>query len=99
MVATVRSPSPKCYRLPIYNFVSFDYNLTFSHTAAILDSKKMSIVLFSNYGDVRQIHVNKIWQTYIITRHINRVFALYIVESIITETFSELFRVHGGHLE
>ena len=60
MVATVRSPSPKCYRLPIYNFVSFDYNLTFSHTAAILDSKMVSIVVFSNYGVVKQIHVNKI---------------------------------------
>ena len=66
MVATVRSPSPKCYRLPIYNFVSFDYNLTFSHTAAILDSKMVSMVVFSNYWDVKQIHVNEIWQTYII---------------------------------
>ena len=47
-------------RLPIYNFVSFDYNLTFSHTAAILDSKMVSIAVFSNYGDVKQIHVDKI---------------------------------------
>ena len=60
MVATARSPSPKCYRLPIYNFVSFDYNLIFSHTAAILNSKMGSIVVFSNYGDVKQIHVNTI---------------------------------------
>ena len=59
MVA-ITSRSPKCYRLPIYNFVSFDYNLTFSHTAAILDSKMMSIIVFSNYGDVKQIDVNKI---------------------------------------
>ena len=28
-----------------------------------------------------------------------RLFALYKVESIITEGFSELLRVHGGHLE
>ena len=60
MVATVRIPSHKCYRLPIYNFVSFDYNLTFSHAAVILDSKMVFIVVFSNYGDVKQIHVNKI---------------------------------------
>ena len=99
MVATVRIPSLKCYRLAIYIFVSFDYNLTFSHMAAILDSKMVSIVVFSNYGDVKQIYVNTISQTYIFTRHINRVFALYIVESIISGTFSELFRVHGGYLE
>ena len=59
MVATI-SPSSKCYRLPIYSFVSFDFNLTFSHTAAILDSKMMSIIIFSNYGNVKQIYVNKI---------------------------------------
>ena len=53
MVATVRSPSPKCYRMPIYNFVSFDY-------IPILNSKMGSIVLFTNYGDVKQIHVNTI---------------------------------------
>ena len=47
-------------RLPIYNFVSFDYNLTFSHTSTILDFKMVSIVVFSNYGDVKQIHVNRI---------------------------------------
>ena len=60
MVATVRSPSPQCYRLPLYNFVSFDYNLTLSYTAAILDSKMVPIVVFLNYGDVKQNHVNKI---------------------------------------
>ena len=98
MVATVRSPSPKCYRLPIYKFDLFDYNLTCSHTAANLDSNMVFIVVFSNYGDVIQIHVNKICQTYIITSNINPVFAFYKVESI-TETFSELFRAHGGHLE
>ena len=43
-----------------FTLQSFDYNLTFSHTAAILDSKMVSIVVFSNYGDVKQIHVNKI---------------------------------------
>ena len=59
MVA-ISSPSPKSYRLPIYNFVSFDYNLTFSHTAAILYSKMVSIIVFSNYGDVEKIYVNKI---------------------------------------
>ena len=59
MVA-INSPSPKCYRLPIYNFVSFDYNLTFSHTAAILDFKMVPIIVFSNYGDVKQIYVNTI---------------------------------------
>ena len=91
MVATVRSPSPKCYRLPIYNFVSFDYNLTFSHTAAILDSKMVTIIAFSNYVDVKQIYMNKIEQTYIVTRHINQVFALYKVESIITEEFQSFF--------
>ena len=95
----ISNPSPKCYRLPIYNLVSFDDNLTFSNKAAILDSKMVSIIVFSNYGDVKQMYVNKIWQIYIITRHINRVFALYKVESIITEAFSEFFRVHGGHLE
>ena len=59
MVA-ICSTSPKCYHLPIYNnFVSFDYNLTFSHTAAILDSKMLSIIVFSNYGDVKQIYVKK----------------------------------------
>ena len=57
------------------------------------------IIVFSNYVDVKQIDVNKIGQTYIVTRHKNRVFALYKVECIITEAFSELFRVHGGHLE
>ena len=36
----------------------------------------VSIILFSNYGDVKLIYVNKIWETYIITRHINWVFAL-----------------------
>ena len=70
MVATVRSRSPKFFRLPIYNFVSFDYKLTFTHTAAILDSKMVSIVVFSNYGYVKQIHVNKIRQIYIITRQL-----------------------------
>ena len=59
MVA-ISSPSPKSYRLPIYNVVSFDYNLTFSHTAAILYSKMVSIIVFSNYGDVEKIYVNKI---------------------------------------
>ena len=95
----ISNPSPICYRLPIYNLVSFDYNLTFSNKAAILDFKMVSIIVFLNYGDVKQIYVNKIWQTYIITRHINRVFALYKVESIIAEAYSELFRVHGGHLK
>ena len=38
--------------------------------------------------DVKQIYVNKIGQTYIVTRHLNRVFVLYKVESIITEVFS-----------
>ena len=99
MVLTVRSPSPTCYRLPIYNLVSFDYNLTFSQTAAILDSIMVSIVVLSNYGDVKQIYVNKIREKYIITRQINLVFALYKVVFIITETFSKLFLVHGGHLE
>ena len=93
------SHKSKCYRLPIYYFVSYDYNYTFSHMAVILDSKIVSIIAFSNYVDVKQIYVNKIGQTYIVTRHINRVFALYKVEFIITEEFSELFRVHGGHLE
>ena len=60
MVATVRSPPPTCYRLPTYNFVSFDYNLTFSHTAVILDSKMVSIVVLLNYGDVKQIYLNAI---------------------------------------
>ena len=87
MVA-ISSPSSKCYRLPIYNFVSIDYNLTVSHAAAILDSKMVSIIVFSNYGDVKQIYVNKVGQTYIITRHINRVFAHHKVVSIITEAFS-----------
>ena len=89
----------KCYRLPIYYFVSYDHNWTFSYTAAILDSQMVSIIAFSNYVDVKQIYVNKIWQTYIVTRHINRVFALYKVECIITEAFLELFRVNGSHLE
>ena len=53
MVATVRSPSSKCYRLPIYNFVSFDYNLIFSRTAAILDFKMVSIIF-------KLLHVNTI---------------------------------------
>ena len=95
----ISNPSPRCYRLPIYDLVSFDYNLTFSNKAGILDSKMVSIIVLSNYGDVKQIYVNTIWQTHIISRHINRVFALYKVESIITEAFSELFRVRGGHLE
>ena len=56
----ISSPSPKCYRLPIYNLVSFDYNLTFGNKAAILDSKIVSVIVFSNYGDVKQIYVNKI---------------------------------------
>ena len=56
------------------------------------------IIAFSNYIDVKQIYVNKIGQTYIITSLINRVFALYKVEPIMTEEFLELFRVHGGHL-
>ena len=51
----------------------------------------VSIVVFSNYGDVKQIYVHKIWQTYIITRHINRVFALYKVESIIAEHVQSFF--------
>ena len=59
----------------------------------------VSIITFSNYVDVKQIYVIKTGQTYIFTRHINQVFALYKVEAIITEEFSELFRVHGGHLE
>ena len=59
----------------------------------------VSIIAFSNYVDVIQIYANKIGQTYIVTRHINQVFALHKVESIITEELSELFRVHGGHLE
>ena len=93
------SHKSKCYRLPIYIFVSYDYNRTFSHTAAILDFKMVSIIAFANYVDVKQIYVNKIGQTYIVTRHIKRAFALYKVESIITEAFSKLFRVPGGHLE
>ena len=83
----------------IYNFVSYDYNWTFSYTAAILDSKMVFIIAFSNYVDVKQIYVNTIGQTYIVTRHINQVFALYEVESIITDAFSELFRINGGYLE
>ena len=51
-----------------------------------------------NFVDVKQIYVNKIGQTYIVTRHNNQVFALR-VEVIITEEFLELFRVHDGHLE
>ena len=73
----ISSPSPKCYRPPLYNLVSFYYNLTFGNEAAILDFNMVSIIVFSNYGDVKQIYVNKIWQKYIITRHINLVFALY----------------------
>ena len=57
------------------------------------------IIAVSNYVDVKQIYVNTIGQTYIVTRHINQVFALYEVESIITDEFSELFRINGGHLE
>ena len=83
----------------INNFVSYDYNRTFSHTAAILNSKMVFIIAFANYVDVKQIYVNKIGQTHIGIRHINQVFALYKVESIITEEFSKLFQVHGGHLE
>ena len=56
----ISSPSPKCYRLPIYNLVSFDYNLTFRNKAAILDFKIVSIIVSSNCGDVKQIYVNKI---------------------------------------
>ena len=59
----------------------------------------VSIIAFLNYVDVKQIYVNKIGQTYIVTSHINQVFALYNVEAIITEKFSELFRIHDGHLE
>ena len=59
MVAISRPP-PKCYRSPIYNFVSFDYNLPFSHTAAIFVSKMVPIIVFSEYGDVKRIYVNKI---------------------------------------
>ena len=43
-----------------HNSVSYDYNWTFSHTAAILDSKMVSIIAFSNYGDVKQINVKQI---------------------------------------
>ena len=78
------SHKSKCYRLLIYNFVSYDYNWTFSHTAAILDCKMISIIAFSNYVDVKQINVNKNGQTYTVTRHINRVFDLYKVHTIIT---------------
>ena len=49
--------------------------------------KMVSIIAFSNYVDVNQIYVNKIGQTYLVTRHISQVFALYKVESIITEEF------------
>ena len=59
----------------------------------------VSIIAFSNYVEVKQIYVNKIGQTDIVTRHINQVFALCKIESIITGEFSELFRIHGGHLE
>ena len=59
----------------------------------------VSIIAFPNYEDLKQIYVNTIRQTCIVTRHINRVFALYKIESIITEAFSELFWVQGGHLE
>ena len=51
----------------------------------------VSIIAYSNYVNVKQINVNKIGQTYIVTRHIDRVFALYKVESIITEGFAEFF--------
>ena len=54
------SPSPKCYRLPIYNLVSLVFNLTFSNKAAILDLKMVSIIVFSNYGDVKLIYVDTI---------------------------------------
>ena len=37
-----------------------------SHKAAILDSKMVSIIAFSNYVDVKQMYVNKIGQTYIV---------------------------------
>ena len=53
------SHKSKWYRLPIYNFVSYDYNWTLSHTAVILDSKMVSIIAFSNYVDVKQIYVDK----------------------------------------
>ena len=56
----ISSPWPKCYSLSIYNLVSFDYNLTFTNKAAILDSKMVSIIVFSINGDVKQIYVNKI---------------------------------------
>ena len=56
----ISNPSPECYRLLIYNLVSFDYILTFGNKATILDSKRVSIIVFSNYGDVKQIYVNKI---------------------------------------
>ena len=56
----ISSSSTKFYRLPIYNLVSFHYNLTFSNKAAILDSKMVFIIVFSNYGDVKQIYVNTI---------------------------------------
>ena len=59
-MVVISSPSPKCYRLPIYNFASYDYNRIFSHTAAILDSKIVLIIAFSNYGNAKQIYANKI---------------------------------------
>ena len=77
----------QCYSLPINDLVSYDYTWTISHTAAILNSQNGLHFAFSNYGEVKQIYVNKIWQTYIVTRHNNRVVALYRVESIITEAF------------
>ena len=69
------SHTSKCNRLPIYTFVSYDYNWILSHMAAILDYKMVSIIALSNYVDVKQIYVDKIGQAYIVTRHINRVFA------------------------
>ena len=55
-------PSPKCYRLPIYNFVSYDYKSTFSHTAAIWDFKMVPIIAFSNYEHVNQIYAMNVLQ-------------------------------------
>ena len=59
MVAVSR-PSPKYYRLPICNFVSYDNTCIFNHTTAILDSKMVYIVAFSNYGYVKQIYGDEI---------------------------------------
>ena len=40
--------------------IVFHLIITFSHTAAIFDSKMVFIILFSNYGDIKQIYVNTI---------------------------------------